>query len=118
MTEKSSLWVFLEQNEGRLADVSLELLGKARELAGPLGGEVTGLLLGHKVKELAQLAIQSGADRVLLADHPEFEMYRTLPYARVAIDEPAPASRKSSLSEPPPAGAIWRRGWRAPCAAG
>ncbi len=87
MTEKSSLWVYLEQSEGKLADVGLELLGKARELAGALGGEVTGLLLGHQVKDLAQLAIQSGADRVLLADHPELEMYRTLPYARVAINE-------------------------------
>ena len=87
MTEKSSLWVYLEQTDGKLADVSLELLGKARELAGTLNGEVTGLLLGHQVKDLAQLAIQSGADRVLLADHPELEMYRTLPYARVAINE-------------------------------
>jgi electron transfer flavoprotein alpha subunit len=38
MTEKSSLWVYLEQTDGKLADVSLELLGKARELAGTLNG--------------------------------------------------------------------------------
>ena len=31
--------------------------------------------------------IHHGADRVLLADHPELAMYRTLPYARVAIAE-------------------------------
>jgi electron transfer flavoprotein alpha subunit len=87
MTDKSSLWVFIEQNEGTIADVSLELLGKARELADALKYEVVGLLLGRNINNLAQIVIQSGADRVLLADHPELELYRTLPYARVAITE-------------------------------
>ncbi|MBN1440285.1 MAG: electron transfer flavoprotein subunit alpha/FixB family protein [Anaerolineales bacterium] len=84
MAEKQSVWVFIEQNEGHLADVSLELLGKARELADALGHEVAGLLFGHKIKELAPAVIQCGADRVFLVDHPEMELYRTLPYARVA----------------------------------
>jgi electron transfer flavoprotein alpha subunit len=87
MAEKSGIWVFIEQNEGTIADVSLELLGKARELADAMKDEVVGLLLGHNIKSLAQTVIQSGADRVLLADHPELELYRTLPYARVAIQE-------------------------------
>jgi electron transfer flavoprotein alpha subunit len=87
MTDKSSLWVFIEQNEGKIADVSLELLGKARELAGTLNSEVVGLLCGRNIQDLAHNVIQSGADRVLLADDPELEMYRTLPYARVAIQE-------------------------------
>jgi electron transfer flavoprotein alpha subunit len=87
MTDKSSLWVFIEQNEGKIADVSLELLGKGRELAGLLNSEVVGLLCGHAIQDLAQSVIQAGADRVLLADHPELEMYRTLTYARVAINE-------------------------------
>ncbi len=87
MTDKSSLWVFIEQNEGTIADISLELLGKARELAGMLGSEVVGVLLGRNIKDLAQVVIQSGADRVLVADHPELELYRTLPYARVIIQE-------------------------------
>jgi len=87
MTDKSSLWVFIEQNEGKIADVSLELLGKARELAGALNSEVVGLLCGRNIQDLAHNVIQSGADRVLLADDPELEMYRTLPYARVAIQE-------------------------------
>jgi electron transfer flavoprotein alpha subunit len=36
------------------------------------------------VGDLAEKVIYHGADRVLLADHPELEIYRTLPYARVA----------------------------------
>jgi electron transfer flavoprotein alpha subunit len=87
MTEQQSIWVFIEHTDGHVADVSLELTGKARDLAGQLGYEVVGLLCGHGVEELARDVIRHGADRVLLADHPELAYYRTLPYARVAITE-------------------------------
>jgi electron transfer flavoprotein alpha subunit len=82
-----AIWVFIEHTDGHIADVSLELTGKARELGDRLGSEVVGLLCGHNVDALAQDVILHGADRVLLADHPELESYRTLPYARVAINE-------------------------------
>ena len=87
MTEQQSIWVFIEHTDGQVADVSLELTGKARDLAGELGYEVVGLLCGHGVEDLARDVIRHGADRVLLADHPELAYYRTLPYARVAITE-------------------------------
>lgn len=86
MTGNREVWVFIEQEEGRIAPVSLELLGKARELADRLGGRVCGLLLGEGVASLTQQLIHYGADLVLLADHAELAFYRTLPYARVAID--------------------------------
>jgi electron transfer flavoprotein alpha subunit len=84
MTGNRDIWVFVEQADGRIAPVSLELLGKARELAGELSGQVCGLLFGAGVNDLAREVIAYGADRVLLADHPELQGYRTLPYARVA----------------------------------
>ena len=87
MTAQNSTWVFIEQTDGKIADVSLELTGKARELADQLGHEVVGLVFGHNVGALADQVIARGADRVLLADHPELAVYRTLPYARVAIAE-------------------------------
>jgi len=86
MTDQRNVWVFIEQEEGVIADVSLELLGKGRDLANRLGSELWAVLGGHRVEELAERVIHYGADRVLLADHPELELYRTLPYARVAID--------------------------------
>lgn len=85
MTNKD-IWVFIEQEEGRIADASLELLAKGQELAQKLNSQVCGLLCGYEVKELAHTVIHQGADRVLVADHPELENYRTLPYARVASD--------------------------------
>jgi electron transfer flavoprotein alpha subunit len=88
MTQQHSrdVWVFVEQQEGVIADVSLELLGKAQDLARHLHSQVCGLLCAHQAADLAEIAIQYGADRVLLADHPELALYRTLPYARVAAD--------------------------------
>jgi len=86
-TSEKAIWVFIEHNDGLVADVSLELTGKARELGDRLGREVVGLLCGHDVDALAQDVIAHGADRVILADHPELALYRTLPYARVAIEE-------------------------------
>ena len=81
-----NVWVFVEQEEGQIADVSLELIAKGADLAKTLGGEVWGLLGGYQIEPLAETIIHHGADRVLLADHAELELYRTLPYARVAID--------------------------------
>jgi electron transfer flavoprotein alpha subunit len=80
------IWVFIEQEAGEIAAVSLELLSKARELAARLDSQVCALLFGHGITELAEKVVHYGADKVLLADHPELEMYRTLPYARVATE--------------------------------
>jgi electron transfer flavoprotein alpha subunit len=77
----SGIWVFAEQRSGELHEVSLELLGKARELADQANKEVTGVLLGHEVKSLAQNLFHHGADSVLLADDVHLENYRLLPYA-------------------------------------
>src|ERR1035437_1680607 len=61
--ERRSVWVFIEHTDGRIADVSLELVGKARDLAGQAGYDVVGLLCGHDVDELAQEVIRHGAGR-------------------------------------------------------
>src|SRR5450759_5185274 len=87
MSEKQSIWVFIEHTDGHIAEVSLELTGKARELGDQLDYDVVGLLCGQAVDALAQEVIAHGADRVILADHEDLALYRTLPYARVAIEE-------------------------------
>jgi len=86
MSEAKDVWVFIEQDKGNVATVSLELINKALELAEQLGGQVCGLLMGHEIEDLPNFIVHHGADTVFLIDHPELEVYRTLPYARVAID--------------------------------
>ena len=60
-------------------------LNEAQELAQQLNSQVCGVLCGVNVEALAETAIHNGADHVLLADHPELEHYRTLPYARITL---------------------------------
>jgi electron transfer flavoprotein alpha subunit len=86
MTGSKDIWVYIEQEDGKIAEVSLELLAKGRELAETLGSQVWGLLFGFQIEALAQKVIHHGADRIFVADHPELELYRTLPYCRVAVD--------------------------------
>jgi electron transfer flavoprotein alpha subunit len=82
-SDYGGIWVFAEQRSGELHEVSLELLGKARELAVQSNKKVIGVLLGQDVKPLARNLIDCGADAVLLADDPHLEDYRLLPYALV-----------------------------------
>ncbi|MFZ5450975.1 MAG: electron transfer flavoprotein subunit alpha/FixB family protein [Thermodesulfobacteriota bacterium] len=81
--EKPQIWVFMEQRRGLLHDVGLELLGKARELAGAQGGEVAALLLGADVSHLTDEVMAHGADLVLVAEDPALEPYRLLPYTAI-----------------------------------
>lgn len=81
--EIPSIWVFVEQRDGELHEVGLELLGKARELAEASGSSVTALLLGAAVVESADRLIAYGADVVLVAEHPALEPYRLLSYTSV-----------------------------------
>jgi electron transfer flavoprotein alpha subunit len=86
MTENRNVWVFIEQDEGRIADVSLELLAKGHELTDKLGSQLWAVVCGQNIAQLAQKIIHYGAQHVLAADHVELAQYRTLPYARVLAD--------------------------------
>jgi len=69
-----------------LHDVSLELLGKARELAARAGNSVGSVLLGHRVGDLAQTLIRHGADRVFLVDDVRLTHYRLIPYTAIVTN--------------------------------
>lgn len=77
----NEVWVYIEQSGGKLAEVSLELLGKAGELARKLQVKVGAALIGSGVEGLVSELAEYGADKVYLAEHPELKDYRTLPYA-------------------------------------
>ncbi len=80
---KGEVWVFAEQEDQHLNEVSLELCGKARELADSLGVKMAAVLAGGEVRELAQRLIAHGADRVYCVHDQRLEHYRTQPYARL-----------------------------------
>ena len=85
-SDRKGVWVFAEQREGRLTPVSMELLGKAQELAEQLNEEVSALLLGSQVSELADTLIMHGAQKVFLVEHSALKHYRTIAYTEVVED--------------------------------
>jgi electron transfer flavoprotein alpha subunit len=80
-SDYTGVWVFAEQRDGQLNRVSLELLGKARELGQALGQEVGAVLVGSQVSKMSDTLIRYGADKVYLVQHKALARYRTLPYA-------------------------------------
>jgi electron transfer flavoprotein alpha subunit len=77
------LWVHLESEDGRLAGVSLELLGRARILAEQRHDPLTAVLMGDGVAPLAEEASVHGADVVFLAEHRLLDPYTTDLHAKV-----------------------------------
>ncbi len=77
------IWVVAELDEDRLASVTLELLGKGRELADILQTPLSLVLLGEHMAELAVAAGEFGADRVYLVSDPALAQYRTGPYSDI-----------------------------------
>jgi electron transfer flavoprotein alpha subunit len=80
------VWVFAEQEDGNLSEVSLELCGKAREMADHLRVPMGAVLPGRGVRDLSHRLIAHGVDKVYHVDDPQLEYYRTLPYARVVCE--------------------------------
>ncbi|MBQ1545178.1 MAG: electron transfer flavoprotein subunit alpha/FixB family protein [Clostridia bacterium] len=78
--------VFCEQREGVLNPTSFELLSEGRKLADDLGTELTGLLLGSGVQDLAPTLGGYGADTVYVVDDPLLEPYTTDAYTKVITE--------------------------------
>jgi electron transfer flavoprotein alpha subunit len=76
------VWVIAEHRDGKLADVTRELLGAARPMAEKLGHKVTAVALGHQITALGQQLLAAGADEVILAQHPVLKT----PLARPSTD--------------------------------
>ena len=83
---KNSVWVYVENNDNMVADVSLELVGKGRELADQLNSKLVALIIGHDVSNFAEELIAVGADTVCVAEHPQLKNYLTLPFLRISVE--------------------------------
>ena len=85
-----SLWkgvcIYADCAEGQLHRVTLELCGKAKELAAVTGHPVYALLIGHNVADAAQKLLHYGVDKVFTYDHAEFADFRIEPYTAAFCD--------------------------------
>ena len=84
--EYKGIWVFLEQKNGRVQPVSYELLGKAQELSGKLGCDVSGVLIGNKLEDQLDELIFCGADNIYLVESPELANFQDEPYTNIIVE--------------------------------
>ena len=81
-----AVWVVAEQDQGQLAEVSLELLNRAQELAEKIGGEPCAVLAGHNIAALARTLIAHGAKKAYVIEDERLGDYTTLPFAKSIAD--------------------------------
>ena len=80
---KGSVWVVAEQGELGILDVSLQLIGKARQLADTLGALVEVVSLGYQCELTGTQIIAAGADKVHIADDPATAIYQAELYTKI-----------------------------------
>lgn len=85
-----SLWngvcVYADHTNGKLHRVTLELCGKAKELASVTGHPVYALVVGQNVESCAQELLRYGVDKVFVYDHAAFAEFRIEPYTEAFCD--------------------------------
>ena len=82
----NNIFVICELDEGKIADVSLELMTKARSLANQLNCKLEALVLGHKLTGIEKQLFPYGADVVHVGDSAALDPYTTQPHTAIIID--------------------------------
>lgn len=86
-----NLYVIIEQVDGKIAPVGLEMLSEARRLIDDfnkkylLNEKVIAVILGNGIKHLCKELIYYGADAVLYADDPKLQYHINKIYTKVIV---------------------------------
>lgn len=83
MSTNSEVWVWAEQRNGKLMDVSLQTLGKALELSQDINGRVAAVLIGDDAGALAEELVSYGAEKVYLVADAQLKNYQSNAYTRI-----------------------------------
>lgn len=86
MADNNNLIVYCELDEGRIADVSLELLTKGRKLADRLGVKLEALVVGSDLDGIESQIFPYGADTVYKVADKRLYPYTSNPHAAVLIN--------------------------------
>lgn len=86
MADNNNVIVYCEYDEGRIADVSLELLTKGRQLADKLGVKLQALVVGDKLDGIEEQVFPYGVDTVYKVEDARLTPYTSNPHASVLIN--------------------------------
>ncbi|MDF2840137.1 MAG: electron transfer flavoprotein subunit alpha [Clostridia bacterium] len=96
-----SLWkgigVYVDHLEGEIHPVTMELIGKAKELAAVVGFPVYCVFIGHNITHKAEELLYYGVDEVFVYDNEELKDFRVEPYTAAFEDFVAKVKPSSLL---------------------
>lgn len=78
--------VYVDHLDGDIHPVTLELIGKAKELAAKINYPVYCLFMGHNIAGKAEQLLYYGIDEVFVYDDDELKHFRIEPYTAVFED--------------------------------
>ena len=86
MAEKNNLIVYCEYEDGKVSDVSLELLTKGRQLADKLGIKLEAVVAGDNLKDIEKQILPYGVDTVYKFEDKRLYPYTSLPHSSILIN--------------------------------
>lgn len=86
MSDQNNLIVYLEYEDGKVADVSLELLTKGRSLATQLGCKLEAVVAGDKLQGIEEQVFPYGVDRIYKIEDERLYPYTSLPHSSILIN--------------------------------
>ncbi len=86
MAGKKNVFVFIEQNDNKIAEVSQELVCEAKRLADKLNVEVQAIALGHDMKDELNLLGHYGCSTVYYIDDQRLYNFTSVPYSKIIVD--------------------------------
>jgi len=82
----NNLYVYLEIEDGIVADVSLELLTKGRKLANELKCKLEAIAVGYKLDKVGAQVFKYGVDVLSIVDDERLKYYTSLPYTSILVN--------------------------------
>ena len=86
MANQNNLIVYCEFEDGKVADVSLELLTKGRQLADKLGVKLEAVVAGDDLKDIEKQIFPYGVDTIYKAEDKRLYPYTSLPHSSLLIN--------------------------------
>ena len=77
MNDYKNIWVYVEYAQGKVKNISLELLNKGKSLAEEMNQNLVAIVIGKDVEGIAAQAAIYGADEVILVQGEEYHEYNT-----------------------------------------
>ncbi|MHA2399773.1 MAG: electron transfer flavoprotein subunit alpha/FixB family protein [Promethearchaeota archaeon] len=86
MGDHKNIWVFVEFKKGVVRGVSLELIGKAKELTEKTQEKVCAVLIGNNVSQFHEEFSSHGIDQIVLCEDEVLKEYLTETYSKILVE--------------------------------